>query len=962
MQPPRARFWAMMGGAAVLLLLAGGLALWATPRDAIAAPIPKGPVTALAAHPSASDELALATDAGLFRSEDRGATWQALPWPAEHGPITRLLFASESTDTLYAAGTAGLAVSQDGGQVWQTIDDLAGLPLSALASSPAYGAAYAAADGRLWRSEAATTAWTELATPPDAGDIYALAPHPASPHVLYAGGESGLYVSGDRGTSWHPIRQDGLQGPILWLAAGQAGDQTRLVAGNATHAWLSQDDGVTWVPLASAAWPDLSPEARGSLALWAALADEPLAPWPALASDERPLLAAVTKEDPYALYLGTSHTLYTLDGQGDWLDLGAQQVASAQIGNDALVGLASLSPVLAGAGVLLGIAAVATQVLGRSGARRQPSPPIEHAENRWDDIIAEALLRHQRVTPDLLERIPAQARVRAMIRYVDAHRGQALDFRDHPPLIVPAHGDKLDRFIELWGALTAAPDSDEVAAAATLPLVEHLCELLGLELLERRARGPLAAYMVEAPALQLSLPPRLPILLIRKKSITRDDLPTIRALMSALQAVSFFALLIPVAESSDGSEPRDGLAGGMHAGAENLVALDYGALYSLHLAADPQAHLVQHILGQVDLSIVSPYVQSGPVPAQMFYGRDHEIKHIIRTLQDKSCAIVGGRKIGKTSVLNSVYHQLRQSGDLAPSYVDCHHVTTYQAFFQALSAACDVPVESATPDLLRRVVVRLRRRQENAGRTPVLLLDEVDQLLRHDLQQGAPLLSVFHALSQERVCRFCFCGERTLNGALRDANSPLRAFCSPLRLGYLQERDVRWIVQEPMREMGLSFEAPETTLQEIVALSGRHPNIVQAICQHLIERVSQRNERVIRADDLAWVRGSTEFRDLFFEISWGNATTLERLITVLMTEHGLFGPQQVRDALYAVGVTLHDSELKAALEGLLLTALLKEQGSQYTFATGAFARMLRETGLAEGFRESLLSRLREERG
>ncbi len=965
----------MLGGSAVLLLLAGGLSLLTASRDAVPSQSsrawPSGVHTALAVHPTALDQLALATDEGLFLSHDRGTTWRALPWPDEIGPVTRLLFAHGSVDTLYAAGPTGLAMSRDGGHSWQSAGALAGLPLSALASSPADGALYAAAAGRLWRNGDLGSVWIELMAPLRAGNIHALAPHPISPHVLYAGAEGGLYVSGDRGTSWHPIRENGLHGAIAWLAVARIDDQTQIVAGGGDNVWISDNDGATWVPLAAshwialreqANWPPLPVAAQQSVALWVALTGEPLSAWPSLAPDERPLLAAVTQDAPYHLYLGTQRALYGLHaGQGAWQDLGAQQVDSAPIGSDSFGGLAALPPFLASAGLLLGVGAAGAQWLGRIRSRRQRSAPLEHGEERWDDIIAGTLLRHQQVTPELLERIPAQARVRAMIRYVDAHSEQALDLYEHPPLIAPAHGDRLRQFIDMWSRLVDDLNG-KVAAAGASRLVEHLCALLAFEPIEHRVRGPLAAYMVEAPALQLSLPARFPIILLLKADVTRDDLPTIRALMSALKAVSFFALLIPVADPPDGINPGNALQALQRASTEDLVVLDYAALCGLHLAADPQAHLVQSILGQVDLSVVSPYVQSGPVPMHMFYGRDHEIKLILRTLQDRSCAILGGRKIGKTSVLNSVYHQLQRMGSFAPSYIDCHHVTNYQAFFQALSAACNIPIESATPDLLRRVVVRLRRRQENTNRALVLLLDEVDLLLRHDLQQGVPLLSVFRALSQEKLCRFVLCGERVLNSALGDHDSPLHDSCSPVRLGYLQERDARWIVQEPMRELGIAFETPETMLQEIVTLSGCHPNIVQAICQQLIERVSQREERVIRAEDLAWVRGSTEFRDLFFEVSWGNATTLERLITVLMTEHEHFGPQQMLDALYAVGITVSNSELAVALEGLILTSLLKQQGSQLTFTTPAFGRVLREAGLTEGFRESLLSRLREERG
>ena len=89
-------------------------------------------------------------------------------------------------------------------------------------------------------------------------------------------------------------------------------------------------------------------------------------------------------------------------------------------------------------------------------------------------------------------------------------------------------------------------------------------------------------------------------------------------------------------------------------------------LRQILIARDPGKRLVEIILQQVDLSVVSPYVTSGPVPASMFFGRDHELKTITRKITDTSFALIGGRKIGKTSILDRVYRLLGESRDLIP--------------------------------------------------------------------------------------------------------------------------------------------------------------------------------------------------------------------------------------------------------------------------------------------------------
>jgi photosystem II stability/assembly factor-like uncharacterized protein len=949
----------MIGVAAGILLAALALTI-ATSLGAARAPggLPGGAVLAIAAHPRSPDTLVAATTPGLFRSQDGGMAWQKLAQPQDPGRIGQLLFASDG-EVLYAAGTLGLAMLRDGETVWQRASALEQIEIVALAASPLDGALYVASHRQVWRSPDRGATWAALAVPEGAGVISALAAHPTSAGILYLGAEGGLFVSGDRGATWYPVRPGPIHQPVTWVGFWETNGTRRLYAASADALWRSADDGATWQSV--------------SLPSQIVVQEQPI-PWsvspfmvegasglPTLAPGERLLSAASTAASPPRLYLGTTRTLYaSADGGRSWRDLVGQPAEASPGRSPWQKVLYGLPPYLAGAGLMLALWGAGMMWRERREARRQ-ALDSQGAGVRWDDIIADALLRHQRVTPDLLERIPGQARVHAMIRYVDAHRDQALIFQDAPPLIAPARGDRLRAFADTWNDLTQKLGQREAAVAAASHLIEQLCGLLGFEPVERRVYRSLAGYMVEAPTLRLSLPARFPIIVLLKDSLEREDVRDIRALMSALNAVSFFALLIPVGAPLDGARPAQAMQGLAREGAEDLIVLDYRELYGLHLAADAESDLVRRILDQVDLTVVSPYVLSGPVPPKMFFGRDYEIKVIMRTVQDRSFAIVGGRKIGKTSILNKVHRLLQQTEGYNPLYLDCHHVTTYEDFFEALSVMSEVSAESAAPDMLRRIVVRLRGRQGDPSQTLVFLLDEVDHLLRYDLQQGTLLFRVFRSLSQEGLCRFVFCGERTLDTALRDPSSPLFNFCSTLRLGYLQERDAERIVQEPMQEMGITFEAPELIPQEIVALSGCHPNIVQAICQYLIERINQRQERVIRASDLAQVRNSTEFRDLFFEVSWGNATTLERLITVLMAGRGRFGPQQVRQALQGASIALSDAELESVLNNLVLTSLIKRQGQQLEYTSAAFARVLEEAGLAEGLRDGLVEKLLEER-
>jgi hypothetical protein len=214
------------------------------------------------------------------------------------------------------------------------------------------------------------------------------------------------------------------------------------------------------------------------------------------------------------------------------------------------------------------------------------------------------------------------------------------------------------------------------------------------------------------------------------------------------------------------------------------------------------------------------------------------------------------------------------------------------------------------------------------------------------------------AVSQEGLCHFVFCGERQLNRALHDSSSPLFNFCNVMRLSYLSPRDALRVIQEPLTMMGIQFEDEDSLPQSIVELSSCHPNLLQFICRQLIARLNARSEHVITVQDLAEVRASSEFRDFFFEVMWGNATPMQRLITVLMVERPSFGLVEVREALIQNGCAGTLEMIEAALDELVLFSLLQKQAHLYSFAARSFPQMMSEARWADEYLEGLLEGLR----
>jgi hypothetical protein len=261
-----------------------------------------------------------------------------------------------------------------------------------------------------------------------------------------------------------------------------------------------------------------------------------------------------------------------------------------------------------------------------------------------------------------------------------------------------------------------------------------------------------------------------------------------------------------------------------------------------------------------------------------------------------------------------------------------------------------------SPEEMQRLIACMRQKtagpdvpdlddaSANQRRNLVILLDEVDALLKYDSGNGERLFKVFRALSQEAYCRFIFCGGKVLHSRLHDPDSALFNFCNIICLSYLTARDTGRIVVEPMQEMGIGFEDASQLVQGIVGLSSCHPNIVQYICQELILRINARGDRFVTQADLDAIANSSRLGDYMIEVMWGNTNALERLITLLIIlERPSATLAQIETALHARGLDVPTAAVEEALDTLVLYSVLNKDHEVYSFTAVAFPSVVAAT-------------------
>ncbi len=555
----------------------------------------------------------------------------------------------------------------------------------------------------------------------------------------------------------------------------------------------------------------------------------------------------------------------------------------------------------------------------------------------WEAQIHNAFLFYGRVEEELLPTIPMRHRARAMQRYVETRPSDALVYHPHPPRVEPSSPAHFKTFLHNWKAAWEMVEDEDTFRSIAALIARQLCNLLGFTMVDSRNYRSLIGFVVKAPSLRLNVPPRFPFIFLRRREFDSDDVGDMVNFMGILGMTSFFALLIDLNDYPEKLEKRRNLRLLVRESIHDFIVLDGRVLRHIIMAQHPERRLIDVILSQVDLTVVSPYVTSGPVPENMFFGRDNELKTITRKIKDASFALVGGRKIGKTSTLSKIYRMLAETMDHFPLYLDCQPVRDYGTFFDAVSAIWEVRLPDPTPQNFRSMVVDLAREWRRG--TIVILLDEIDALLQYDLENQETVFRVFRALSQEARCRFVFCGERVLETQLHAPDSPLFNFCDVIHLSHLDRKSARRIILEPMADMGIAFEDVDTTVMRIMDISSCHPNIVQYICQRLIQAVNARGSRLIKLADLTDVTESGTFQEFLLEVVWGNATALEKIISLLMIPQPMTTLEYVHERLKKLDLWVTRRQLEEAMRGLRLYSIAHKESEGYLFDHQMFPKV-----------------------
>ena len=210
----------------------------------------------------------------------------------------------------------------------------------------------------------------------------------------------------------------------------------------------------------------------------------------------------------------------------------------------------------------------------------------------------------------------------------------------------------------IWEALLTALHTSP--AAASRPL-DALIRAFGVALdVEETSTAPnlpldmrLVVYKLRPFRLKLP-PPNCAILFLYSNRAAVEVGEEIVRAMAPLPLEEQFAFVVNVNGRPDIDEIRRAAAPDrLHE-----LVLDEADVKHLISARQPTRALSDLVLDQVSLTTVSPFFTRGPVPEHMFFGREREINEVRSKLRTHSVALIGGRRIGKTSTLQRIQRLL----------------------------------------------------------------------------------------------------------------------------------------------------------------------------------------------------------------------------------------------------------------------------------------------------------------
>ncbi len=346
------------------------------------------------------------------------------------------------------------------------------------------------------------------------------------------------------------------------------------------------------------------------------------------------------------------------------------------------------------------------------------------------------------------------------------------------------------------------------------------------------------------------------------------------------------------------------------------VIPDSRELTNLLLSPDPIDVLTRLLATQLAIITLSPYQTSGGITkSSLFFGRDKILAQILNR-EPKNYLVIGGRQVGKTSLLRQIKRHYQNHPKVECVYLSVG-LSDRKVFTEHLN---NLPKE----------------------RQRLLLIDEADVFIRREIQENYPTLSHFRNLSEEGRCYFILAGFWDLYEAtVLDYHSPIKNFGEAITIGALELEACRKLAIEPMKMLGIDY-AQEELVEQIIIKTGQRANLIATVCDEMLKKLPAEAQRLTEKEIVKALKSTSTTEAL------GNcqltdnkqAARLDCIIVYSTVKKGKFTLSEIMSLFDQYQYDYTTDQLRQSLSRLELAFIIRREETVYHYCVPLFREML----------------------
>ena len=478
-------------------------------------------------------------------------------------------------------------------------------------------------------------------------------------------------------------------------------------------------------------------------------------------------------------------------------------------------------------------------------------------------------------------------------------------------------------------------------------LLRHFSEELGYAVHQGKTTLGYELYFIDLSPWKLRLSSRTPVIWVKRADLeSGTPQHLVQSLGDVIRERNLSRQIVLVLIDGNSQPLRRYSSSPTH----NLVLIGDEEQKRVVKSRRPSGELLDLISAMIPVSNLSPYETRAPVTGSRFFGREYETSRIISN-PDTNHAILGIRRIGKTSLLREVERLLKEGQDPAQVvYLECSDLLGMDDYVREV-------VRKLNPRELPRLHMQkyvfffpdfLERMSRASKSKIVFLLDEVDNLVI--MQRGSwELFRMLRASSNKGACQYIIAGFREAMREQYLLDSPFYNFAQEIRLSEFSKQQAHELIVTPMENLRVGFKKKEEVVTRIYEETAGQPNLIQYYCLILLRHLDQTGEREISPASLIDVYADEGFKSHLLTSFMQNTENRDKALVYALlkspedTWSKGFSHAFIDESLRKGGIALPQDDIDEACNVLTLAGVIRPKGREYFFASPVFTRVLHQS-------------------